>query len=76
MNDYLLFSSLKVCIDYTKLYTPCNGDTERFSDHRHIFKNLHQSNTNLTCLLEERRDDVGPIQVATSHLSNNSSEGT
>jgi hypothetical protein len=40
MSNYLLFSGLKACIDYTKLYTPCNDDTERCRDHHHIFKNL------------------------------------
>jgi hypothetical protein len=29
MSDYLLFLGLKACIDYTKLCTMCNGDTER-----------------------------------------------
>jgi hypothetical protein len=75
MSNYLLFSGLKVCIDCTKLYTPCNGDAERCRDHRRIFKNLQQSNTNLTCLFKVRRNNVGPIQVDTNHLGNNSSEG-
>jgi hypothetical protein len=75
MSDYLLFSSLKVCINCTKLYTLCIDDVERYRDHRRIFKNLQQSNTNLTRLLEVRRDDVGPIQIRADHLDNNSSEG-
>ncbi|CAM6013086.1 unnamed protein product [Sphagnum balticum] len=75
MSDYLLFSGLKACIDCSKLYTPCIGDAERCCDHRHIFRNLQKSNTNLTCLLEVRRDDVDPIQVDASPLGNNSSEG-
>jgi hypothetical protein len=73
MSDYLLFSGLKACIDCTKLYTPCIGDTERCRDHCRIFRNLQQSNTNLTRLLEVRRDDVGPIQVDVGPLGNNSS---
>ncbi len=40
MGDYLLFSGLKACIDCTKLYTPGNGDAERYRDHCHIFKTL------------------------------------
>ncbi len=40
MSDYLLFSGLNACIDCTKLYTPCNGDTKCCRDHRRIFKNL------------------------------------
>ncbi len=40
MSNYLLFSGLKVCIDCTKLYTPCIGDAERCRDHRRIFRNL------------------------------------
>jgi hypothetical protein len=54
MNNYLLFLGFKVCIDYTKLYTSCNSDAEPCHDHRRIFKNLQQSNTNLKCLLEVR----------------------
>ncbi len=75
MSDYLLFSGLKACIKCTKLYTLGNGNAKRCCDHRRIFKNLHQSNTNPTCLLEVRRDDVGPIQVGAGPLDNNSSEG-
>jgi hypothetical protein len=71
MGDYLLFSGLKVCIDCTKLYTLGNGDAKRYRDHRRIFKTLQQSNTNLTHMLEERRDDVGPI-VDVGLLGNNS----
>ncbi|CAK9193855.1 unnamed protein product [Sphagnum troendelagicum] len=74
MSNYLLFSGLKACIDCTKLYTPCNDDTERCRDHHHIFKNLQQSNTNLTRLLEVRQDVVGPIQGGAGRLSNNSSK--
>jgi hypothetical protein len=73
MNDYLLFSGLKACIDCTKLYTPCNGDAKHCRDHRRI-KNLQQSNTNLTRLFEVCRDDVSPIQIGTGHLGNNSSK--
>ncbi len=54
MGDYLLFSGLKACIDYTKLYTSGNGDAKRCRDHRRIFKTLQQSNTNLMCMFEER----------------------
>ncbi|CAK9872756.1 unnamed protein product [Sphagnum jensenii] len=75
MSDYLLFSGLKACIDCTKLYTPCNSDAKRCHDHHHIFKNLQQSNTNLTCLLEVCRDNVDPIQVGAGRLGNHSSEG-
>ncbi len=74
MSDYLLFSGLEVCINYIKLYTPGNGDAERCRDHRHIFKTLQQSNTNLTRMLKERRDDVGPI-VDVGLLGNNSLDG-
>jgi hypothetical protein len=74
MSDYLLFLGLKACIVYTKLYTPGNGDVERCRDHRRIFKTLQQSNTNLTCMLEECRDDVGPI-VDIGCLGNNSLDG-
>jgi hypothetical protein len=74
MSDYLLFSDLKVCSDCTKLYTLGNGDAERYRDHRRIFKTLQQSNTNLTCMLEECRDDVGPI-VDVGRLHNNSLDG-
>jgi hypothetical protein len=74
MSDYLLFSGLKVCIDCTKLYTPCNGDAERYHDHHLIFKNPQQSNTNLMRLFEERQDDVNPIQVDVGRPDNNSSE--
>jgi hypothetical protein len=73
-NDYFLFSGLKACIDCTKLYTLCNGDAECCRDHRRILKNLQQSNTNLTHLLEVCRDNVGPIQIGTGHFGNNSSE--
>lgn len=66
MNDYLLFLGLKAC----------NGDAERCRDHRRIFMNLQQSNTNLTRLLEVRRDHVGPIHVGAGRLGNNFSEGT
>jgi hypothetical protein len=31
MSDFLLFSGLKACIDCFKLYTPCNGEAERFA---------------------------------------------
>jgi hypothetical protein len=72
MSDFLLFSGLKACIDCSKLYTPSNGDTECCRDHRRIFKNLQQSNTNLTRLFEVRRDDVDPIQVDASCIGNNS----
>jgi hypothetical protein len=75
MSDYLLFSGLKACIDYTKLYTPCTGDAERCRDHRRIFKNLQHSNINLMRLVKERRDYVSPIQVDVGCLSNNSLEG-
>jgi hypothetical protein len=68
MSDYLLFSGLKACFDCTKLYTLCNGDVEHCRDHHRIFKNFQQSNTNLTCLLEVRRNNVG-------RLGNNSFEG-
>ncbi len=76
MSHYLLFLGLKACIDCTKLYTPCNGDAERCRDHRRIFMNLQQSNTNLTRLLEVRRDHVRPIHVGAGRLGNNFSEGT
>jgi hypothetical protein len=75
MSDFFLFSGLKVCINCSKLYTPCNGDAERCSDRRRIFKNLQQSNTNLTRLLEVCQDNVGPIQVGAGCLGNNSLEG-
>jgi hypothetical protein len=75
MSDYLLFSGLKACIDCTKLYTSCNVDAERCYDHCRIFKNLQQSNTNLTRLLGVHRDDVDPVQVSAGPLDNNSSEG-
>ncbi|CAK9237659.1 unnamed protein product [Sphagnum troendelagicum] len=75
MSDYPFFLGLKACIDCTKLYTLCNGDAERCYNHRRIFKNLQQSNTNLMRLLEVRRDVVGPIQVGAGRLDNNSSEG-
>jgi hypothetical protein len=74
MNDYLLFSGLKACIDCTKLYTLGNGDVERCRDHCRIFKTLQQSNTNLTHMLEEHRDDVDPI-VDAGCLGNNSLDG-
>jgi hypothetical protein len=61
MGDYLLFSGLKACINCTKQYTSGNGDAERCCDHRRILKSLQQSNTNLTRMLQERRDDIGPI---------------
>jgi hypothetical protein len=53
MSNYLLFSGLKACINYTKLYTWCINDAKHCRDHHRIFKNLQQSNTNLTCLLKE-----------------------
>jgi uncharacterized protein involved in tolerance to divalent cations len=74
MSNYLLFSSLKACIDYTKLYTPGNGDAEHCREHRRIFKTLQQSNTNLTRMLEEHRYDIGPI-VDTGCVGNNSLDG-
>jgi hypothetical protein len=49
---------------------------ERSRDHRRIFKSLQQSNTNLTRMLEECRDNVqvGPI-VDAHPLGNNSLDG-
>jgi hypothetical protein len=75
MSDYLLFSGLKAYIDDTKLFTSCNSNAKCCRDHRRIFKNLQQFNTNLSRLVEVHQDDVGPIQIGASRFGKNSSEG-